>query len=68
MAESKRAKAGKKNRKHGRNLKECQRYRAENRFEKNKALRMARHIRRMAKKAAKRAGASAPADALKRAA
>jgi hypothetical protein len=44
MAE-KHHKGGKKNRKHGRNKKWCERYRAENRRAKNKAKRLARHLK-----------------------
>ena len=39
---------GKKNRKHGRNKKFCERYRAEGRREKNKARKQARHKKREA--------------------
>ena len=47
------AKGGKKGRKHGRNSAFCQRYQLENRYEKNKAKRQARHVRRVEKKRAK---------------
>lgn len=39
-------KAGKKNRKHGRNKLFCERYRREGRREKNKAIRLRKHLRR----------------------
>lgn len=42
-------KKGKKNRKHGRNKKFCERYRLEGRREKNKARKAIRHAKRMAK-------------------
>ena len=44
-----RPKGGKKNRKYGRNKKFCEKYRNENRREKNKALRIEREDRRQAK-------------------
>jgi hypothetical protein len=40
------AKQGKKNRKHGRNADCCARYRAEGRQEKNRRRRILRHLRR----------------------
>ena len=40
--------------KHGRNLRKCARYRAENRREKNKARRKAKYERKMARLRAKR--------------
>lgn len=49
MAEKKKAKGGKKNRKWGRNKKFCERYRAENRREINKARKTVRHQKRVAK-------------------
>jgi len=39
-------KGGKKNRKHGRNKKVCQRYRLENRKAKNKEIRRERHLKK----------------------
>ena len=59
---------GKKNQKHGRNKRWCEAYRLRGQREKNKARKAERHRRLMAKKAAKKAGASAPADAFRRAA
>lgn len=44
-----RPKGGKKNRKYGRNKKFCEKYRNENRREKNKTLRIEREARRLAK-------------------
>ena len=46
MAEKTSRRKGKKNRKHGRNKVACQRYKAEGRREKNKALRAERHRKR----------------------
>lgn len=40
------AKGGKKNRKHGRNKKSCERYRLEGRAGKNKTRRLKRHAKR----------------------
>lgn len=42
-------KGGKKNRKHGNNKVFCQRYRLENREEKNRARRQRRHVRQVRK-------------------
>ena len=39
-------KKGKKNRKHGRNRKFCERYRAENRRERNKRKKQIRHLKK----------------------
>lgn len=39
-------KGGKKNRKYGRNKKFCERYRLEGRREKNRKIRLARHLKR----------------------
>lgn len=46
MAENKTRKGGKKNRKHGRMTKWCQRYALSNRRNKNKVRRLRRHIAR----------------------
>lgn len=45
-SDGKSRRGGKKNRKHGRNKRGCERYRAEGRRERNKAVRLARHVRR----------------------
>ncbi len=47
-------KGGKKNRKLGRNLEKCRRYRLENRREKNKARKMAKNLRRQERATCKR--------------
>ena len=44
MAESKKAKGGKKNRKHGRHAVWCNAYRNRNQRERNKARRLRKHI------------------------
>lgn len=49
-----RQRRGKKNRKHGRNKKWCESYRARGQEAKNRAKRQARHLRRIAKSEAKK--------------
>jgi hypothetical protein len=51
-----RQRRGKKNRKHGRNKKWCERYRARGQEAKNKAKRQARHLKRIAASEAKKGG------------